>query len=84
MGKTLARHPLINYRRVKTTEDLPPVPFLKVPDDKRPLAGIRVVELARISKFHIYENPTHTADMTTPTSVFRTSDLRTRCETLFS
>lgn len=48
MAKTLARHPLLNYRKVKTTEDLPPIPFPNTPNDKRPLAGIKVVELARV------------------------------------
>ncbi|KAK2616924.1 hypothetical protein QQS21_000012 [Conoideocrella luteorostrata] len=47
MGQRLAAHPMINYRRVKGTQHLPPVPFLKM-DDKRPLAGIKVVELARV------------------------------------
>lgn len=47
MAKVLARHPLINYKRKLETPDLPPVPF-PVTSDKRPLAGIKVVELARI------------------------------------
>ena len=48
MGKSLARHPLINYSRVPGSASLPPVPFPIVPGDKRPLAGIKVVELARV------------------------------------
>ncbi|PNP77087.1 hypothetical protein FNYG_09556 [Fusarium nygamai] len=44
MGKSLSRHPLINYKQQTETA---PCPF---PDlaDKRPLAGIKVVELTRI------------------------------------
>lgn len=44
MGKSLSRHPLINYKQETQTA---PCPF---PDlaDKRPLAGIKVVELTRI------------------------------------
>ncbi|KAL6918703.1 hypothetical protein FSST1_002729 [Fusarium sambucinum] len=44
MGKSLSRHPLINYKRQTETA---PCPF---PDlaNKRPLAGIKVVELTRI------------------------------------
>ncbi|KAK4556860.1 hypothetical protein LTR86_005840 [Recurvomyces mirabilis] len=47
MGKRLAAHPLVNYRRVPGTADIPATPFLTIPSDPRPLAGIRVVELAR-------------------------------------
>lgn len=42
MGKSLAKHPLINYKCVRNG---PPVPF---PDGYRPLAGIKIIELARI------------------------------------
>ncbi|CAD0084569.1 unnamed protein product [Aureobasidium vineae] len=47
MGKSLARHPLVNYSRQSHSADLPPasIPTL---NDKRPLAGIKVVELTRI------------------------------------
>ena len=48
MGKRLAAHPLINYTRERETPDSPPVPFPKIPGDNRPLAGIKVVELARV------------------------------------
>lgn len=48
MGKLLDRHPLINYGRVPGTTNLPPVAFPNISDDKRPLAGIKVVELARV------------------------------------
>ncbi|RFU74889.1 transferase family III [Trichoderma arundinaceum] len=47
MGKSLARHPLINYSKQVHCPFIPPTPLLKS-DDKRPLAGIKVVELARI------------------------------------
>lgn len=48
MGKTLARHPLVNYAKHPLGGGLPPVPFPTVKDDNRPLAGIKVVELARV------------------------------------
>lgn len=47
MGRSLSRHPLINYRQQAECPKLEPQPFPKV-DDKRPLAGIKVVELVRI------------------------------------
>lgn len=47
MGRSLARHPLINYRQQTQCPILEPPLFPKV-DDKRPLAGIKVVELVRI------------------------------------
>lgn len=47
MGKSLARHPLINYVKQTHCPSIPSTPLLKS-DDKRPLAGIKVVELARI------------------------------------
>jgi crotonobetainyl-CoA:carnitine CoA-transferase CaiB-like acyl-CoA transferase len=47
MGKSLARHPLINYRRQSASPDLPPAGFNTL-NDKRPLAGVKVVELTRI------------------------------------
>ncbi|RJE23426.1 CoA-transferase family III [Aspergillus sclerotialis] len=47
MGRSLSRHPLINYRQQAQCPTLEPVPLPKV-DDKRPLAGIKVVELVRI------------------------------------
>ncbi|KAM3453875.1 hypothetical protein BB8028_0007g00440 [Beauveria bassiana] len=48
MGQRLAAHPLINYRRVALGADLPPVPFQSTKNDQRPLAGIKVIELARV------------------------------------
>ncbi|KAL7946822.1 CoA-transferase family III domain-containing protein [Trichoderma barbatum] len=47
MGKSLARHPLVNYAKQMQCPSISPTPLLKS-DDRRPLAGIRVVELARI------------------------------------
>jgi hypothetical protein len=47
MGKSLARHPLINYSRQSACSHLPPTTFATL-DDRRPLAGIKVVELTRI------------------------------------
>ncbi|KAJ6443546.1 alpha methylacyl- racemase protein [Purpureocillium lavendulum] len=47
MGQRLQAHPLVNYRQVKGSQFLPPIPF-PVLQDKRPLAGIKVVELARV------------------------------------
>lgn len=47
MGQSLARHPLVNYAKQTHCADLPP-PLLPKVDDRRPLAGIKVVELARI------------------------------------
>ncbi|KAB5518013.1 CoA-transferase family III domain-containing protein [Coniochaeta sp. 2T2.1] len=46
MGKSLARHPLVNY--TQKSPSIPPAPLPQKSDDKRPLAGIKVVELARI------------------------------------
>ncbi|KIW12741.1 hypothetical protein PV08_07927 [Exophiala spinifera] len=47
MGQRLARHPLVNYSQQTYC---PALPAAKLPSsvDKRPLAGIKVVELARI------------------------------------
>jgi hypothetical protein len=47
MGRSLGKHPVINCKRVCESQSLPPIPF-PVLEDKRPLAGIRVVELARV------------------------------------
>ncbi|KAL7912391.1 CoA-transferase family III domain-containing protein [Trichoderma velutinum] len=52
MGQVLANHPLINYQQVQfSVESQPPVPFPTLSQtggDARPLAGIKVLELARI------------------------------------
>ncbi|KAH0290015.1 alpha methylacyl-CoA racemase [Aureobasidium namibiae CBS 147.97] len=47
MGKSLARHPLINYSHQLACPALPPATFTTA-TDKRPLAGVKVVELTRI------------------------------------
>lgn len=47
MGVALARHPLISYGKQTYMPSTPPAPFEKTAD-KRPLAGIKVVELARV------------------------------------
>ncbi|KAI5240008.1 hypothetical protein E4T43_06386 [Aureobasidium subglaciale] len=47
MGKSLARHPLVNYTHQSASLDLPPTLFPAL-DDKRPLAGVKIVELTRI------------------------------------
>ncbi|RFU76004.1 alpha methylacyl- racemase [Trichoderma arundinaceum] len=52
MGQILASHPLVNYKQVSLSADTqPPVPFptlLQTGGDARPLAGIKILELARI------------------------------------
>lgn len=47
MGNSLAKHPLVNYKRLPNAPPTPPTLFPSLAD-KRPLAGIKVVELARI------------------------------------
>ncbi|KAG9250770.1 CoA-transferase family III domain-containing protein [Emericellopsis atlantica] len=47
MGKLLGRHPLVNYRSQAQCPALPPA-VLPSLADKRPLAGVKVVELVRI------------------------------------
>ena len=49
MGTRLAAHPIVNWSRMPETADLGPVPFPIVSGDQRPLAGIKVVELARVT-----------------------------------
>ncbi|KAL7763875.1 hypothetical protein ACKLNR_007233 [Fusarium oxysporum f. sp. zingiberi] len=48
IGKSLRKHTVIYYRRTNLGSTLPPVPFPKSQTDLRPLAGIRIVELARV------------------------------------
>ena len=49
MGAMLASHPLVNYHKVPWSGNLKPPGFSKpVPGDARPLAGVKVLELARI------------------------------------
>jgi hypothetical protein len=47
MGRRLNAHPLINYTHESYAIPTPPIPF-KVLADKRPLAGIKVLEMARV------------------------------------
>ncbi|KAG5755820.1 hypothetical protein H9Q70_001608 [Fusarium xylarioides] len=47
MGRSLSRHPLVNYKQQAHCAALPHVSF-PILEDKRPLAGIKVVELTRI------------------------------------
>ncbi|KAK3385525.1 CoA-transferase family III domain-containing protein [Podospora didyma] len=52
MGKSLARHPLVNVTAQTHAVATPPVPFPLLEEggggDKRPLAGIKVVEMTRV------------------------------------
>lgn len=49
MGKTLASHPLVNVRAQPQAIPTPPVAFPPLhPNDKRPLAGVKVVEMTRV------------------------------------
>ncbi|KAK5132247.1 hypothetical protein LTR08_009235 [Meristemomyces frigidus] len=48
MGKTLAGHPLINYRPMPELMGSTPIQFPCTPSDKRALAGIKVVEFSRV------------------------------------
>jgi hypothetical protein len=48
MGKAMARHPVVDYKQVPGTSTLKPVPFPMRVNDKRPLAGIKVLELGRV------------------------------------
>ena len=47
MGKAAARHPVVNYKQVLGTSSIPPVPFPST-NDRRPLAGIKIVEIGRV------------------------------------
>ncbi|KAF5664488.1 alpha methylacyl racemase [Fusarium heterosporum] len=47
MAKRLSEHPVIDVKRKREASDLPPVPFPSS-QDPRPLAGIKIVELARV------------------------------------
>ena len=47
MAKDLSKHPLINYKQQKHAIPTPAIP-MPLTHDKRPLAGIKVVELVRI------------------------------------
>ncbi|KAL4728111.1 hypothetical protein ACLX1H_004846 [Fusarium chlamydosporum] len=49
MGKSLAAHPLINVKPQPQAIPTPPVAFPPLdPSDKRPLAGVKVVEMTRV------------------------------------
>lgn len=48
MGKHLARHPLLNYPLEDHSRLTDPIHLPQVPGDKRPLAGIKVIEMVRI------------------------------------
>ncbi|CAL5869477.1 uncharacterized protein PFLUO_LOCUS3706 [Penicillium psychrofluorescens] len=47
MGKRLAEYPLVNYTHESYAKPTPPVPYPKL-SDRRPLAGIKVLEMVRI------------------------------------
>lgn len=48
MGKRLNCHPLINVTEQTYAKSTPPTPLLKGLPDRRPLAGIKVLEMVRI------------------------------------
>ncbi|OJK02124.1 hypothetical protein ASPACDRAFT_1865825 [Aspergillus aculeatus ATCC 16872] len=48
MGQRLAAHPLVNYTCATYAAPTPPVPLPHNPADRRPLAGIKVLEMVRI------------------------------------
>lgn len=49
MGRSLASHPLVNVRAQDHAVPTPPVAFPPLdPSDRRPLAGVKVVEMTRV------------------------------------
>ncbi|EUC40619.1 hypothetical protein COCMIDRAFT_108348 [Bipolaris oryzae ATCC 44560] len=49
MGKSLAAHPLVNVKQQKQAISTPPISFPPLsPQDRRPLAGVKIVELTRV------------------------------------
>ncbi|KAJ5578837.1 CoA-transferase family III [Penicillium hetheringtonii] len=48
MGKTLNMHPLVSFEEQRYAKPTPAVPLVKNPSDRRPLAGIKVLEMVRI------------------------------------
>ncbi|KAK8087492.1 Succinate--hydroxymethylglutarate CoA-transferase [Apiospora phragmitis] len=49
MGKSLAAHPLVNVKPLSPQTPIGPVAFPPLdPNDKRPLAGVRVLEMTRV------------------------------------
>lgn len=47
-GKRLAEHPLINVSQETYASPTPPVPLPSIENDRRPLAGVKVLEMVRI------------------------------------
>ncbi|CAG7953532.1 unnamed protein product [Penicillium olsonii] len=47
MGKRLAEYPLVNYTHESYARPTPPIPLTQL-SDRRPLAGIKVMEMVRI------------------------------------
>lgn len=47
MSRVLAKRLLVDWKQAPLTSDIPATPFPKA-SDKRPLAGIKVIELARV------------------------------------
>ncbi|KAK1532039.1 uncharacterized protein CCOS01_04022 [Colletotrichum costaricense] len=49
MGRSLSRHPLVNVKKQEQTMPTPPIAFPPLSsNDKRPLAGVKVVEMTRV------------------------------------
>ncbi|KAK0373085.1 hypothetical protein CLIM01_09571 [Colletotrichum limetticola] len=49
MGRSLSRHPLVNVKKQEQTMLAPPIAFSPLSsNDKRPLAGVKVVEMTRV------------------------------------
>ncbi|KAJ0338972.1 hypothetical protein COL154_012533 [Colletotrichum chrysophilum] len=49
MGRSLSIHPLVNVQKQEQAIPTPPVAFPPLdPNDKRPLAGVKVVEMTRV------------------------------------
>ncbi|KAH0422422.1 alpha methylacyl-CoA racemase [Colletotrichum camelliae] len=49
MGRSLSRHPLVNVQKQEQAIPTPPVAFPPLDtNDKRPLAGVKVVEMTRV------------------------------------
>ncbi|PWY92837.1 alpha methylacyl-CoA racemase [Aspergillus heteromorphus CBS 117.55] len=48
MGRRLSRHPLVNVTAETYARPTPQVPLVKGLSDKRPLAGVKVLEMVRI------------------------------------
>lgn len=48
MSKQLSRYPLVNYKLQSYAIPTPPAPVPRLSSDRRPLAGVKAVELVRI------------------------------------